>query len=53
MKVKCKALLLIDGIVNLLLGIVLLLFPFGIAIVLTILFAIFAALFIVPLLPTV
>jgi len=31
MKVKCKALLLIDGIVNLLLGIVLLLFPFGMA----------------------
>ncbi|MGD8262931.1 MAG: hypothetical protein PVF14_18400 [Desulfobacterales bacterium] len=31
MKVKCNALLLIDGIVNLILGIVLLLFPFGIA----------------------
>ena len=31
MKAKCKALLLIDGIVNLLVGILLLLFPLGMA----------------------
>ena len=31
MRTKCKILLLIDGIINLLLGILLLIFPFGVA----------------------